>query len=63
MSVRDKLYKEFASETDENKKKDLHASYKDYRNKIVFLLRKVKNSTLLTSLKNTIPTSKRPGKV
>ena len=42
MSIRDKLYKDFASETDENRKKDLHSSYKDYRNKIVFLLRKSK---------------------
>ena len=42
MAIRDKFYKESTCEIDPLKKKDLFNSYKNYRNKIVTLLRKSK---------------------
>ena len=39
MKIRDRTYKEFASETNEIKRKELGTLYKEYRNKIVTLLR------------------------
>ena len=42
MNKRDSIYKEFAIETDDAKKLQLGKLYKEYRNKIVFILRKAK---------------------
>ena len=54
MKIRDKIYKEYACEKDETKKRELCTLYKEYRNKIVALLRTNKKSTLLSILKNII---------
>ena len=39
MKIRDRIYKEYASEKDETKKRELCTLFKEYRNKIVALLR------------------------
>ena len=39
MKIRDRIYKEYASEKDETKKRELFTLFKEYRNKIVALLR------------------------
>ena len=62
MNKRDSIYKEFAIETDDAKKLQLGKLYKEYRNKIVFILCKSKKNITLTFSRNTILTSKKPGK-
>ena len=42
MHERDKIYKDIATETDPNRRDELHKKYKTYRNKIITLTRKSK---------------------
>jgi hypothetical protein len=63
MNKRDSIYKEFAIETDDANKLQLGKLYKEYRNKVVFILRKAKQKILLLIFsRSTISITKKPGK-
>ena len=61
MHKRDKIYKDIATETDPNRRDELHKKYKTYRNKIITLTRKSKKKHY-TIFSNTMQISRKPGK-